>query len=158
MFAGADVGSVERVLADRCGATLPGIPAEHDQLIERIQLAALRLSAGRLGGLNKAVELAALDWRDLLVAAGFADDPTAHTRWQPRAFTAADLDHWFADGSLPGVEFAPNHPVLVTTGPNATEAGSVVSLEALEPEPQYLVELASGIDITVFQRYLAKAD
>jgi len=158
MFAPDDVGSVERILAERCGATLPGISPGHPDLIERIQLAAIRLSAGRLDGLNKAVDLAALDWRDLLVAAGFADDPNAYAHWKPRTLNAADLNHWFADGSLPGVEFWPNQPVIVTTGPGVTQTGSVISLEALEPEPQYLVELASGTDITVFQRHLGKAD
>jgi hypothetical protein len=36
--------------------------------------AALKLSRGDLTGLRDAVELVNIDWRDLLLAAGFADD------------------------------------------------------------------------------------
>jgi hypothetical protein len=41
----------------------------------------LKLSAGNIDKLKAAIELAKTDWRDLLVAAGFADDTTAHKRW-----------------------------------------------------------------------------
>lgn len=36
------------------------------------------------GDVSAAIALANLDWRDLLVAAGFADDIHAHARWRPR--------------------------------------------------------------------------
>jgi hypothetical protein len=53
--------------------------------IERIQLAALLVAQGDLGGLDGALALGRQDWRDLLVAAGLADEG-----WQSRV--AAELD------------------------------------------------------------------
>jgi len=50
---------------------------------DRIRLAALRLGDGDLAKLGSAIDLAKVDWRDLLVAAGFADDVQAHHRWMP---------------------------------------------------------------------------
>jgi hypothetical protein len=42
------------------------------------------LSEGSLGKLCAAVKLAKTDWRDLLVAAGFADSVDAHKNWTLR--------------------------------------------------------------------------
>jgi hypothetical protein len=47
--------------------------------IERIQLAALVAAEGDLGRLDDALVLGRQDWRDLLVAAGLADED-----WQER--------------------------------------------------------------------------
>jgi hypothetical protein len=52
------------------------------QSLERIRLAALKVSQGDLADLHRAVELAKIDWRDLLVAAEFAEDVRAHLKWQ----------------------------------------------------------------------------
>lgn len=41
---------------------------------ERILAALLVLANGRLSGLQDAIDLYRIDWRDLLCAAGFADD------------------------------------------------------------------------------------
>jgi hypothetical protein len=43
---------------------------------------ALKLSGGRMDKLREAVKLANTDWRDLLVAAGFADSVDAHKHWK----------------------------------------------------------------------------
>ncbi len=50
---------------------------------ERIQFAALKYSDGRLDYLDNAVKLGNLDFRDLLMAAGFGE-VDAHLRWQPK--------------------------------------------------------------------------
>jgi hypothetical protein len=50
--------------------------------IERIQLAALIMAHGDLRRLDDAIVLGRADWRDLLVAAGLADDG-----WQSRVAT-----------------------------------------------------------------------
>ncbi|MER7541512.1 hypothetical protein [Actinomadura sp.] len=42
--------------------------------VERIQVAALVLARGHLGELDEAISLGRTDWRDLLVAAGLADE------------------------------------------------------------------------------------
>jgi hypothetical protein len=50
-----------------------------------VRFAALKLSEGRLDRLEEAIKLAQTDWRDLLVAAGFAHDVEAHLNWLPAA-------------------------------------------------------------------------
>jgi len=53
------------------------------QSLERIRYAVLKLSHGDLAELRKAVESAQIDWRDVLVAAGFGNDVRAHGAWFP---------------------------------------------------------------------------
>ncbi|MGP1273386.1 MAG: hypothetical protein ACTS22_08620 [Phycisphaerales bacterium] len=53
---------------------------EHD----RIFAALLKCSRGELDLLAQAIDLCNTDWRDLLVAAGFADDIHAHEAWDPK--------------------------------------------------------------------------
>jgi hypothetical protein len=50
---------------------------------ERILFAILRYSRGTMSGLEAAIAMAHQDWRDLLMASGFGEDVTAHTRWFP---------------------------------------------------------------------------
>lgn len=77
--------------------------------LERIQSAAVRVSAGRLQGLME-IALAELDWRDLLVAADFAGDAAAHVRWRPCPFDEEVLKHWLAGDSVIGVAFRGTRP------------------------------------------------
>lgn len=56
----------------------------------RVQAAALRVSHGELGRLQKAIEVGQRDFRDLLSAAGFAG-LRAHERWQP---TPGKVSRW----------------------------------------------------------------
>ena len=51
--------------------------------LERVRFAALKLCEGSLAGLESAVELANIDWRDLLMGAGFGEDVNAHKQWFP---------------------------------------------------------------------------
>lgn len=158
LFAPSDVDLVERMLISQCGSNLPGLAAGGLDQLERIRSAAVRFSAGLVKGLAEAIRLAEVDWRDLLVAAGFAEDLTAHARWEPRPLTPNGLSDWLAGGSLPGVAFSHNDQVLVTMKPGEVRAGSVIRLEALEPEPRYLVLLDTGQDCLAFQRNLEKVD
>lgn len=50
---------------------------------ERLLLAVLKCSAGELDQLAAACDLARVDYRDLLMAAGFGYDTVAHQHWQP---------------------------------------------------------------------------
>jgi hypothetical protein len=84
LFDPSDVRAAEAILVTRCGGQLPGMANASSEDLERIRFAALRVSNGRLRDLGAAVNLAQADWRDLLVAAGFADDPASHHRWTPR--------------------------------------------------------------------------
>jgi hypothetical protein len=70
----------ETLLVERCGNNLPFHEHANAFELERIRFAALKLSQGHLSELRRAVDLANVDWRDLLMAAGFGD-PTAHMLW-----------------------------------------------------------------------------
>jgi hypothetical protein len=59
---------------------------------DRIVLAMIRLSGGRLERLREAISLFRRDWRDLLVASDFADDTHAHEKWRPRRLEPDLLD------------------------------------------------------------------
>ena len=83
MFASGGAPEAETLLAMDCGRNLPGMDDATAKELERIRFAAIRLSGGDIGRLRDAIRLAQIDWRDLLVAAGFADDIQAHERWQP---------------------------------------------------------------------------
>jgi acyl carrier protein len=85
-----------RLLEDECGNNLPFLGESTAEELERYRFAALKISNGRLEDLQKAVELAKTDWRDLLMSAGFGEDPTAHSRWLPDTARPAD--------SVPGQE------------------------------------------------------
>ena len=78
--------------------------------------------------------------------------------WEPRRFDGAVVNRWMAGESLPGVAYSLNQPVFVQSTFEPQQPGSVISLEGLEPEPIYLVELGSGKDVEVFQRHLAAAE
>lgn len=73
--------AAERLLSEECSHSLPLLKATDKEAIERVQLATLKVSAGSLEKLITAVELAQRDWRDVLVAAGFAQDVQAHKKW-----------------------------------------------------------------------------
>ena len=57
-----------------------------------------------------------------------------------------------------GVHFRHNEAVAVVSGPHGGEQGSLVSIVALEPEPEFTLEAESGQDIQVRQSHLARAD
>ena len=69
------------MLETDCGDKLPLIESQGVRGIERIRCAALKLSNGSLERLSSAIETAKRDWRDVLVAAGFGDDPSLHLSW-----------------------------------------------------------------------------
>lgn len=83
LFAAGDREEAEAIIAYECGTNLPFLEDATARQLERYQFAALKLSDGDLGKLREAVELAKVDWRDLLMAAGFGQDATAHDRWLP---------------------------------------------------------------------------
>lgn len=83
LFRDDDSRAASRLLAEECGRNLPFCEDSDSRSLERLRFAALKLSRGSLEGLREAIELAKKDWRDLLVAADFANDVHAHERWQP---------------------------------------------------------------------------
>jgi len=85
LFAPADQEKVRTILRDECGHSLPLYKSSTDQEVERIRFAVLKLSRGRIDKLQKVVTAAKIDWRDVLLWAGFADNPIAHKAWVPRS-------------------------------------------------------------------------
>jgi len=153
LFQSSDVESAERALTEH-GNRLQPTEGE-DALPERIQLAAVRFSGGRLPDLTLALQLAEIDWRDLLVGAGFADDPNAHAHWAPRPLEAQLVNLWLGGDLLPGVTFGPSQLVSVHFAAGPDQQGSITRLTGLEPVPRYLVKLQSGEHVEVFQQQLA---
>lgn len=84
LFSPADLAQAEQLLVNECADNLPLVSSPTAEGLERLRFAAIRLSDGKLAGLRDAIALAKTDWRDLLVAADFADSADAHRMWQPR--------------------------------------------------------------------------
>lgn len=72
-----------RLLERECSDNLPLWNATTPVGLERVRFAVLKISGGDLTALAGAVAQARVDWRDALVAAGFADDVEAHLAWHP---------------------------------------------------------------------------
>lgn len=72
---------VARLLVEECGNNLPFLEEIDAKGLERYRFAALKLSQGDIDKLLEAVVLAQIDWRDLLVAAGFGYSVDAHAIW-----------------------------------------------------------------------------
>ena len=78
-YAVSDQAVITDLLAEQCGHNLPLVrDAAH---IERIRLAVLKLASGKPDAILDHIAVAQRDWRDVLVAAGFGNDLTAHLRW-----------------------------------------------------------------------------
>ena len=83
LFRGDDRNDAEFLLETECGANLPFCQDSDPVSLEPIRFAALKVSNGDIAKLLDAVQLAQIDWRDLLVTAGFGEDVLAHERWMP---------------------------------------------------------------------------
>jgi hypothetical protein len=83
LFAGADGQAVAGLLIEECGSNLAFCDSSTPESLERIRFAVLKLSEGDVKKFLGALRLAQIDWRDLLVAADFADDVRAHASWWP---------------------------------------------------------------------------
>ena len=91
IFAPEQHQAVARLLTKECGDHLPFLAEFDSYQLERFRYAALKLSRGRLSDLQKAVAIANQDWRDLLVAAGFANSLDEHKRWAAEVLASANL-------------------------------------------------------------------
>src|SRR6476646_6412161 len=83
LFAYPDREAVANLLVEECGSNLAFSESSTPEDLERIRFAVLKLSDRVVTKLLEAIRLAQIDWRDLLVAAGFADDVRAHSFWWP---------------------------------------------------------------------------
>lgn len=85
IFEERDVATAAELLEQECGDGLPLWGRVTPEGLERVRFAVLKLSGGELVALADAIRLARRDWRDVLVAAGFADNPNDHLEWDPGA-------------------------------------------------------------------------
>jgi len=93
LFPIEDREAARAMLYEQCGNNLPFQQDADMYQLERYRFAALKYSDGNLVQLESAVKLAQKDWRDLLVAIGFANDVQAHRRWEPKpADEPAEID------------------------------------------------------------------
>ena len=76
------------LLSHECADNLPFHQDSGPEDLDRVRLAALKLSAGDLDGLLDAIELGKMDTRDLLMAAGFGFSVVEHTEWANRLLTS----------------------------------------------------------------------
>ena len=72
---------VQEKLVHECGNGIPFCENSSPQQMDRIRFSVLKLSEGDMKKLERAIELANLDWRDLFMAAGFGQDTEAHNKW-----------------------------------------------------------------------------
>jgi hypothetical protein len=84
LFGADDQELVRAMLLDECGYNLV-FYKNSEQEVERIRFAVLKLSEGSIDKLKAAVDAAKSDWRDVLLWAGFGEDPGAHKLWRPRS-------------------------------------------------------------------------
>jgi hypothetical protein len=83
LFDGPARESVVALLITQCAANLPLWVNADERGLERIRFAVLKLSNGDLTELQRAVQMAQVDWRDVLVAAGFGHSIRVHESWFP---------------------------------------------------------------------------
>ena len=83
LFSESERDQVIKILEDQCGSNLPFFENITPESSERIRFAALKLSCGEITKLQRAVDIAKEDWRDVLVAAGFGHNVTIHELWWP---------------------------------------------------------------------------
>jgi len=74
LFSGKDQSEAILTLEKQCGRGLPFHESAAPRDLERVRLAVLKLSDGNLSELRKHVDVARIDWRDVLV---FAEQPEA---------------------------------------------------------------------------------
>ena len=67
-------------LIEECG---PNIPGNTMAGFERLRCAALKISGGDSAKLHAAIDLAKIDFRDMLMWANCANDVEAHLKWLP---------------------------------------------------------------------------
>jgi hypothetical protein len=93
LFPAEDRERAKALLYEQCGNNLPFAENSDMFQLERTRFAALKYSDGKLELLENAVRLAQVDWRDLLMATGFAHDVVAHRKWEPKpAAEPAEID------------------------------------------------------------------
>jgi hypothetical protein len=74
----------------------------------------------------------------------------------PMSMSLELSNNWMGGEALEGVLYALNESVEVITELGVSEAGSVITLLEIEPEPKYIVELCNGTDVYALQSAIRK--
>ncbi|ROQ19482.1 hypothetical protein EDC38_0064 [Marinimicrobium koreense] len=69
------------MLETECGTEALSCSSWSPEQMERIHFAVLKLANGSSMDLDSAIQLAQLDWRDLIMSAGFGKDTRVHEIW-----------------------------------------------------------------------------
>ena len=81
IFLKDDRPEVKELITNQCSNNLPFCNNCNSEELERIRFAVLKVSDEQINKLLEAVCLAQIDWRDLLVRAGFENDISLHEIW-----------------------------------------------------------------------------
>jgi hypothetical protein len=81
IFSPQDAKVASYWIEEECGNKIPFHEDRNEYEMERIRFAAIKLSNGSIPDLLKAIELAQIDKRDLLMGAGFGN-VSAHEDWE----------------------------------------------------------------------------
>jgi hypothetical protein len=79
LFSPDDQEEARRMLVEECGTN---IPAWKSAGVDRLRCAVLKLSDGKILLLRRAINVAKIDFRDVLVPAEFGE-PESHKSWTP---------------------------------------------------------------------------
>ena len=85
IFTLEDVEEACQSLEQDCGNNLPGCSDSDEYRLERLRFAAIKVSQGNMSKLHEAIHEAQIDWRDLLMEAGFGYDVNEHETWAEKA-------------------------------------------------------------------------
>ena len=81
MFDPNEYDCVRSKLLKKCGSNI--FDKTHTELAQRVRFGVLKLSEGNKEKFLEALKLANIDWRDVLVGSGFAEDIKVHKQWWP---------------------------------------------------------------------------
>jgi hypothetical protein len=81
IFSPKQLDEAAQWLEDECGNNIPFCENYDEFQMERIRFAAIKWSEGNIRKLLEAIDLGRIDWRDLLMAAGFGYNTRAHEKW-----------------------------------------------------------------------------
>ena len=92
VFAPENQAEAARILAYDCADNIPLFETQDEIGLDRMRFAVLKLCRGNLAELRWWASLAQQDWRDVLLAAGFAEKGSAHRDWARTTYGVTSTD------------------------------------------------------------------
>ena len=114
LFEPEEQAEATRRLAEECGNNLPFCKDYDEYKMERIRFAILRIGMGYMDEMQKAIDIAKRDWRDVLMWSGFGHTLRAHQEW---------ADHILKGDQKPTIII-----VMGVSGSGKTTVGSLLAL------------------------------